>query len=97
MEGLLDAPEGNLDATNPTLLQIKALTGLELTADQGAVGKIIGMLKNIAANLEASIAAEAVNEGDASGHYTTVLAEMNKTLSDLKEAKAALDAEIVKQ
>ena len=61
---------------------------MELGADQGAVAKIIGMLEDIASNLEAAIALEGTSEEDAESHYKTVKAEMERTLRDLQ---AALD------
>jgi len=73
------------------------LIELATGADQTAVEKIIGMLENIRKSLEDALAIEVSTKGDASGHFHTVLAEMRKSLSDLKDAKAILDAEVINQ
>ena len=103
MEGLIDGSEAELlqmpAASNEMLVQVKALAavGMELGADQGAVAKIIGMLENIANNLESAINAEGVSEVDAESHYKTVKFEMERTLGDLQEALDHLNNVIADQ
>ena len=92
MQRLLDDPEGGAELLqmpqSDMLVQIKALTDAALAsgADQGAVAKIIGMLEDVAANLEASIAHEGTQEGLGTDHYQAVKAEMERTLRDLQDA-----------
>lgn len=101
MEGLVDdsadAGDADIDGSGELFLQINSLIELATGADQTAVEKIIGMLENIRKSLEDALAIEVSTKGDASGHFHTVLAEMRKTLSDLKDAKAILDAEVINQ
>lgn len=99
MEALLENPDAGASFmqfpdNTATLAQIRGLAKMAEGADQGAVGKIIQMLKDIASNLQASIDAETFNETDAVAHFDTVKASMNNTIADLRTAKAALDAEI---
>lgn len=102
MKGLLDSNEADEAALiqkpsdEAVLAQIRALTDLAEGADQSAVAKIIGMLENIAANLQLSLSAESTNKDAATTHYNTVNSAMGKTLNDLNEAKNALDAELSK-
>lgn len=105
MEALLVSPDDASDGqqflqlpeNSAVLTQLRSLTEMAAGADQGAVATIIGMLEDIATNLQLSIDAEGSNEGDATAHYNSVKGRMEGTLQDLKDAKAALDAEIEKQ
>ena len=102
MEGLLDDPEGAELVQIPdtqVLVQVKALASAAaaLGADQGAVATIIGMLEDIATNLEASIANEGLSEGMAEEHFNAVKGDMQRTLTDLQAALDHLNAEIASQ
>jgi hypothetical protein len=70
---------------------VKLLTKLAAKADQDAVQKIIDMLEDIKANLEASIADEGDTNTVAIEDYDELLAAMEHTLNDLLVAKAQLE------
>ena len=70
--------------------QVHALSKLAAKADQGAVEKIIDLLNEIKANLEASVADEDQGQVMAEADYNALKTSMEQTLFDLETAQTEL-------
>lgn len=71
------------EKTVGVLAQVKMLSKLASKADQGAVQKIIDLLNDIKANLEASVADEGQGQNQAGQDYDDLKKKMEATLFDL--------------
>ena len=90
-EGIHDNSERiSAETAVGVLAQVKALSKLASKADQGAVQKIIDLLLDIKANLEASVADEGQGQDMAQEDYDALKSAMETTLFDLTTAQTTL-------